>query len=171
MRLGSKMSDESRHRLSIAKTGTRQTDETRLKRSLTMRGRPSPRRGTRLSDETRRRMSVARRGKPRSPQHLAKMRATYLKKYGDNIEGAVYGRRKRLRKLKLLNLTHTLGEWETLKAQYGFTCPSCQRSEPAITLTKDHVIPLRRGGSDLIENLQPLCHSCNSKKHMKVIRF
>lgn len=31
-------------------------------------------------------------------------------------------------------------------------------------LTLDHVVPLARGGSNRIENLQLLCHGCNQYK-------
>lgn len=67
--------------------------------------------------------------------------------------------------------SHTWGEWELLKKQYGFRCPSCGRLEPEIKLSQDHIIPLSRGGSDNIENIQPLCMSCNSKKHNNVIKY
>jgi 5-methylcytosine-specific restriction endonuclease McrA len=67
--------------------------------------------------------------------------------------------------------SHTWNEWQLLKAQYNWTCPSCHKKEPIIKLTQDHIIPLSKGGSDNIENIQPLCRSCNSKKRTIIINF
>ena len=64
--------------------------------------------------------------------------------------------------------SYSLGDWETLKKQYGNKCPHCGRSEPEIKLTRDHIIPLSRGGSNFIENIQPLCGDCNRRKHAKM---
>ena len=54
---------------------------------------------------------------------------------------------------------------------YNWTCPCCKKQEPEIKLTEDHIIPLKKGGSDNIENIQPLCGNCNSKKHLTIKKY
>ena len=57
---------------------------------------------------------------------------------------------------------HTLIEWKELQRKFKNKCAYCKEEKP---LTKDHIIPLSKGGTDYIENIQPLCRNCNSKKH------
>jgi len=65
----------------------------------------------------------------------------------------------------------TAEQWETLKRKYNYTCLRCKKREPEIALTRDHVLPLEFGGLHVIENIQPLCKSCNSWKHTKHIDY
>lgn len=61
---------------------------------------------------------------------------------------------------------HTPKEWGALLKKCGHTCHYCgeRRAGPRGRLTKDHRVPITRGGSDAIDNIVPACKSCNSKK-------
>ena len=65
--------------------------------------------------------------------------------------------------------SYTLREWEDLCAEYGNHCLCCGRND--VILTVDHVIPLVDSGLNDISNIQPLCKSCNSRKHTEHIDY
>ena len=56
-------------------------------------------------------------------------------------------------------------------------CPMCKRLWKDIELPKnkkvpwtaDHIIPVSKNGRNTIDNIQPLCFSCNSKKGDKIL--
>ena len=78
-------------------------------------------------------------------------------------------RRKALK--KGANGSHTLLEWRTLLERYDYYCLKCGRREPEITLTQDHIVPISKGGSDYITNIQPLCVSCNCSKKLNTADY
>lgn len=56
--------------------------------------------------------------------------------------------------------THTKEQWQYLVEICDFKCVRCGNDD----IVKDHITPIYQGGSDGIDNLQPLCKSCNSSK-------
>jgi 5-methylcytosine-specific restriction endonuclease McrA len=84
--------------------------------------------------------------------------------------GSQFNSRRRLLKMNAQG-KHSTEQWEQLKAQYDYTCLCCGQKEPEIKLTYDHIVPLVRGGSDDISNAQPLCYSCNRKKHIQIVDY
>lgn len=60
-------------------------------------------------------------------------------------------------------------EWLALCEKYGNICLCCGKDG---LLCRDHVIAMTKpGATNTIDNLQPLCKSCNSRKHARVIDF
>ena len=62
----------------------------------------------------------------------------------------------------------TAEEWEALCVKFHNLCLRCLKPNK---LTPDHVIPLSRGGSNRIQNIQPLCGPCNSRKGVKTTDY
>lgn len=58
-----------------------------------------------------------------------------------------------------------LSAWKGILSIYGNRCIYCGDSK---RLTRDHVIPITRGGKDEPENIVPACHQCNSRKKNKL---
>ena len=63
----------------------------------------------------------------------------------------------------------TVEEFEALCDAYGNRCLACGTTD--VPLEADHVVPLTRGGTDDIGNIQPLCGSCNREKFVGVIDY
>ena len=63
----------------------------------------------------------------------------------------------------------TAREFEELCESYGNKCLRCDYM--GVVLEADHVVPLTRGGSDDIDNIQPLCGTCNRSKFVKIIDY
>ena len=79
-------------------------------------------------------------------------------------------RAERLRNAKRLG-NHTRTEWRGLCAYFGGRCVKCLRVLGPIPgtnfieyLEKDHIVRIVDGGSNSLENVQPLCNTCHVAK-------
>ena len=78
-----------------------------------------------------------------------------------------YEAKRRTRKTKAGG-SFTDKQWTTLCKKYYFKCLGCNRKRK---LAADHVVPVSKGGTSDISNIQPLCQPCNSKKGTKYTDF
>ena len=62
----------------------------------------------------------------------------------------------------------TAEEWLDLCEQFGHRCACCRGKKP---LAADHIVPVSKGGTSYIWNIQPLCKSCNTRKGTKIIDY
>lgn len=63
----------------------------------------------------------------------------------------------------------TREEFQALCNRYGNRCLRCGAT--GVRLAADHVVPLSLGGRGSIDNIQPLCMSCNSVKGNKATDY
>lgn len=60
--------------------------------------------------------------------------------------------------------------WQLLKLYSA--CPCCNTPWPETNgVARDHIVPLSRGGLNILANLQPLCNRCNLWKSAAIIYF
>ena len=159
-------------------SGKRHSPESIAKMRKSSLGQVPWNKGKKMSDSTRAKMSQISKGnknmlgKIHSPETRAKISASRLGKAtginhphwkGGTSKNQDVSNARRKERLRLAGGFHTEHEWELLKIQYNNTCPACM--DKSKKLTKDHIIPISKGGSNNIENIQPLCKRCNSKKH------
>ena len=72
-------------------------------------------------------------------------------------------------RLRINGGKHTTAEWKLMCFYYGNRCAACDMRSGK--LTKDHIVPVSKGGTDSIKNIQPLCDKCNKSKGTKVVRY
>ena len=107
-----------------------------------------------------------RQWRARNPEHLRQWCARNpdkLKEYRErNKEKKLLYNMNRKVRAKGFTADLTQEQWEIIKNVFKQKCVYCGKRTRR--LTKDHVIPLSKGGALTLTNIVPACLSCNSKK-------
>lgn len=122
----------------------------------------------------------SRRWRKENPERAAELHREWMKEHKEEYAGKhrEYSRQWRLRNpqsvlkrwvVRILRLIQseehfTDEEWQELFRESGSRCAICGSTK---NLTVDHIIPLSKGGSDTIDNIQILCRKHNSQKKDK----
>ena len=93
----------------------------------------------------------------------------YVKKWKKNNteKTRVYEQNRRAKKSNNGG-SYTVAEWLDLCNRYGNKCLRCGQNKK---LSPDHIVPISKGGTSYIDNIQPLCQECNSWKKAKTIDY
>ncbi len=60
---------------------------------------------------------------------------------------------------------YSLEDWKDAMLYFRGRCAFCGRKQSrSVKLTKDHVVPVSKGGKTVRENIVPSCVRCNSSK-------
>lgn len=140
--------------------------------------------GKKRPPETGMKISRALRGRKLTAEHIAKTRHPKGWFTGENNprwKGGISIHNPRLHKAHLESVrrarkftnggSHTYQQWLHVKAFHAYLCAGCGNMEPFIKISKDHIMPLSKGGNDGISNIQPMCLPCNSRKQAKIYPY
>lgn len=131
-------------------------------------------------ERVRRRMSMLDNkfalGHKLSQEHIEAIRQAQLGKKShfwkdgrcDDPEYIIWQKRHNQHLKRNAQGSYTKEEWVALKVKYNHQCVQCGIPDTESKLSVDHIIPLSRGGTNDISNIQPLCLPCNMKKHNKL---
>lgn len=100
-----------------------------------------------------------RRWKQSHPDKVAEQKRRYRQSNPNKPNAITH--RYRTRKTQAGG-SYTAAEFRELCDHYGNKCLKCGRNN--VKLTADHIKPVIKGGNSNIDNIQPLCGSCNSSK-------
>lgn len=156
--LGKKRSEKTNRKISKANKGRKSSEKAKKKMS------ESAKKNRKLLSKVGK-LGAIKRWEGHTKVKRKNKNQLYKEKYpnGATERKRFTNQRYKARKRNALG-DHTFEQWLVLKQFYGNMCLCCKRIEPEIKLTEDHIIPLIKGGTDYIENIQPLCVSCNTKK-------
>lgn len=103
-----------------------------------------------------------------NPERTKQIQKDYRERNIDEIRF-----KSKLAKYKRRNAegSFTKQEWSSLVEYTLGICIGCEELVGEENLTVDHIIPISRGGTNYISNLQPLCMKCNFEKGTNIVNL
>lgn len=98
----------------------------------------------------------------KNKEKIRTLNRLWLKNNPEKFKIILDRRRARIAGAPLNDLTKE--QWDFIKDLYNGKCAYCGIKPKKIT--KDHIIPLARGGSHTATNIVPSCQPCNNKKYV-----
>ena len=108
------------------------------------------------------------RDKQRWLNPTEEMRESRRRYDATHTEGRRARYQKRRARTKGVGGVFSAQEWKDLCLSYGNRCLCCGTTTD---ITADHIIPISQGGANTINNIQPLCRTCNSRKGIRIINY
>ena len=102
--------------------------------------------------------ACSKRWRDKDRKHVNAVAAVYAKEHKNQYRIRCTVRRTRKTKA---GGVYTYAQWIALCNKYNNCCLCCGKKRK---LTADHVVPVSKGGTSYISNIQPLCGPCNSSK-------
>lgn len=102
------------------------------------------------------------------PEQTRKAKERYKVKHPDKYRDSL--RREKIQRRQAEGW-HSEVQWRMLLAEHDYRCYYCgvemTFEDGPYKWTRDHIVPISRGGTDNIDNIVPACKSCNSSKGTK----
>ena len=101
----------------------------------------------------------------RNPDKVKAKETNWRKNNPDKAKAKMH---RRLAKIHGNGGSFTGEEWKALCNKYNHRCLDCGKRKK---LEADHIIPVSKGGTSNIDNIQPLCRTCNAHMGTKTTDF
>ena len=149
--------------------------------------------GCKVSQETRQKLSIAHKGKKRPPfsdEWKQKISQTLKRRFANGELKVVISEshKAKLRSMRgplspnwkggketYIRTLRTRIEWrqwrEKVFKRDDYSCNICGNEKDDVPLEIDHIIPISKGGTDEMDNLQTLCKDCNIGKSDRIVDY
>ena len=100
-----------------------------------------------------------------NPKRMSEYKREWKKTEKGKANNQRSNSKRRTRERNIIN-TLTAQEWLNILEEFNYRCAYCGGNRK---LSRDHIIPISKGGNNTKENIVPACQSCNSRKGNRLL--